>query len=140
MKRGDMAFVLNPTRKVTIKYEDKESGDSFEADFDFILTEDCFTEEMRKRVLELKPILKEDNDEIKTQKIYKQQSVMWYKIRKSLKEVRGIQDVEGNDIIITEENQGAVFEFICDFGDIAVQAYNAYLGLHSKNLNAGVTK
>lgn len=140
-----MAFVLNPTRKFTVKYiepsmEDTESN-SFEADFEFILTEDCFTEDIRKKVQELVPILEKDTDEEKADKLYKQQSVIWHKIRRSLKAVRGINDLDGNPISITNPDvQAAVFEFITNFNDVAAQVLSAYLGLNSKNLNAGATK
>lgn len=139
-----MAFVLNPTRKFTVKYEAED--DFFEADFEFILTEDCFTEDMRKRIAELKPILVKDTEEVKAEKIYKQQSVVWHKIRKSLKAVRGINDMDGNPInIITDGNinediQSAVFEYITNFGDVAIQVLTAYSGLNQKNLSAGAMK
>jgi hypothetical protein len=147
-----MAFTLNPTRKFTVKYsapstEGSEPSDSFEADFEFILTEDCFTEDVRKKVKELKPILNSDTEEVKTSKMYKQQSVIWHKIRRSLKAVRGINDFDGNPISIADENfnintdvQAAVFEFITNFDDVATQILSAYMGLNLKNSKAGATK
>ena len=75
--------------------------------------------------------------------MYKQQAVI---IRKSLKAVRG-NDFEGNPINIQDEKgniiedvQAAVFEFITNFGDVATQVLTAYLGLNTKNLNAGAMK
>jgi hypothetical protein len=144
-------FVLNPTRKFTVKYtappvEGSSIEDSFEADFEFILTEDCFTDDIRKRVIELKPILEKDTNEEKVEKIYKQQSVIWHKIRRSLKAVRGINDVDGNPINIiidgkvNEDIQAAVFEFITNFDDVSTKVLSAYLGLNTKNLNAGAMK
>lgn len=142
-------FILNPTRKFTVKYgsPSEEGADFFEADFEFILTEDCFTEDIRKKVKELQPILEKDTDEVKADKMYKQQAVIWHKIRKSLKAVRGINDFEGNPINIQDEKgniiedtQAAVFEFITNFGDVATQVLTAYLGLNTKNLNAGAMK
>lgn len=128
-----MAFVLNPTRKLTVKYIDPENDDSFEADFEFPLTEDCFTDEMREKIKNYEKVLKDDSDEEKERKLFKNQSVMWCKIRCGLKSVRGINDTEGNPIIVTSENQGAVFEFITNFGDVGSQALIGFLGLNSKN-------
>ena len=135
-----MAFVLNPTRKFTVKYKDPKTEDEFEADYEFILTEDCFTDELRKKTQEIEPILDSDSDEVKKNKLFRAQSVVWHKIRRSLKVVRGINDEEGNPLIVNEENQAAIFEFITNFGDTATQVLMSYIGLSSKNLKAGVTK
>jgi len=135
-----MSFVLNPTRKITVKYEDPETKESFEADFKFILTEECFTEDFRKKTSELETILESDPEEVKQEKMFKSQAVIWYRIRKSLVEVRGIKDPEGNSLEVNEETQAAIFEFIVNFGDIAKQLLAAYMGLSLKNLKAGAMK
>lgn len=135
-----MAFILNPVRKFTAKYVDKETKESFEADFDFILTEDCFTEEMQKKIKEVENILKTDSEEEKEIKQYKAQSIVWYKIRKSLVAVRGINDNNDVPLVVNNDTQGAIFEFITNYGDVAIQILTAYMGLSSKNLNAGVMK
>ena len=135
-----MAFILNPVRKFTAKYIDEKTKESFEADFDFILTEDCFTEEMQKKIKEIGNISKSDSEEEKEIKQYKAQSIVWYKIRKSLVAVRGINDINDVPLVVNENTQGAIFEFITDHGDIATQVLTAYIGLSSKNLSAGVMK
>src|SRR4030066_1255249 len=135
-----MAFILNPTRKFTAKYEDEETKESFEADFNFILTENCFTEEMQKKIKEVENILKTDSEEVKEIKQYKAQSIVWYKIRKSLVAVRGIDDNNGIPLVVNDDTQGAIFEFITNYGDIAVQVLTAYVGLSQKNLSAGAMK
>jgi hypothetical protein len=128
-----MAFVLNPTRKFTAVYKDETTGDSFEADFAFLLTEDCFTPEMREKAKSLEVILESDTPEIKQEKLYKAQAVIWYKLRNSLKEVRGINDEQGNKIQINNDTRDAVFEFVMTCGDVSTQVVMAYIGVARKN-------
>ena len=135
-----MAFILNPTRKFTVGYEDEETKETFEADFEFVLTEECFTDEVRQKSKNLEPILESDSDEVKEDKMFKAQGVVWHKIRKSLKAVRGITDENGNPLEVNEDTQAVIFDFIVKFGDVSVQVLTAFMGLSSKNLNAGAMK
>lgn len=124
-----MPFVIKPSRKYTFTYE--EEGNKLEADFDFICMEDGISEEVRNKLKDHNP------DNPNKEAIL---SILWYNIRRSLKTVRGIQDEEGKNIEITDDNiQKAVFEFIIKCGDLRLQILTAYIGTAEKNLKPGVT-
>jgi hypothetical protein len=130
-----MPFSINPVRKRTFVYE--KDGDRFEADFEWVCQEDVDIAETRKRLQGLTEGVKmTEEDRLKLM------SLSVYRMRKSLKAVRGIIDeTTGRDIDCSnEDNQKAAFEFIISCEGMYTRIQDSFLGLgNSKNSNSGAT-
>jgi hypothetical protein len=135
-----MPFVIKPTRKHEFTYE--EDGDQLVAVFDFVCSEDGIPKSIRDKIVF--PKKDEEGNIIDSGNTA---DVIWYNIRRSLKEVRGLIDADTGENItfiesdgsINEDKQKSVFEFLIGLS-MGPQFMDAYLGIDSKNSKAGATQ
>jgi len=150
-----MPFTVNPNRRVKFNavYKD-ESGDEtqnieYSVTFDFIIAEDVDYGELRSKLEDKTPVEiidpKTNKPQIdpKTEKPIETAGMMnayLYTLRTSLVACSGIEDPDGNEITIKDDdgniieaNQKAVFEAIRMDSELFDRIQTAYLGTKGKN-------